>query len=391
MITKVPTKIKYYDLMEKLNHAVSAYKNCYFKDDEMKIYLSDGNVIETIFSKKHVAHLLGINFTNLNRAKILRGETSFELLEQLIEKSGCIYDKIERGEINFFDIFSKYIDDKIDAFYTILNFRIKNIAFAVNYLKERSYCTGEANNLGCEYYLALKNEEGNYVFWGFKPSANGYSYREYAPASILTANNKKKYDELLENLVKYQSITLVNNIAFGYNKKQFITADDKLLLLQELRIVSRKHTATIDVSGEYGYNLNKLSDNNDRQSNTLNILRSITLRIKEGKEISKETINYLDPDNAMDAQMIYLIEAYNLSIKYSKRENLGSQIDELNDTKKDLEELKDEVQRLRLKVLTKDSIIADNESTIENLEEQVKNLSEFYNDVSSLVLKNKGE
>ena len=106
MITKVPTKIKYYDLIEKLSAAVNAYKNCYFKDDEMKIYLSDGSVIDTIFSNKHVAHLLGINFTNLSRARILRGETSFELLEQLIEKSSSIYDKIERGEINFFDIFS---------------------------------------------------------------------------------------------------------------------------------------------------------------------------------------------------------------------------------------------------------------------------------------------
>ena len=251
MLTKMPSKFEYDDLIEKLSNCVKFYKNNDYKYSVLKCYLSNGTIITFDFKKQHIPHLLGINIASLKSRKILSNTAPFEMLEELIERSSYIYTKCKNGELNFFDIFSNYMEEKMDSFEQILRFNIKDICFVSEYDKKRAYTNGEPNNYGCNYYICFKNDEDNYAFLGLKKDE---FTSKYSPSSILAFKEESTCEKELTELIGNQNVTILNQIKNLNNYYDtYAGNEEKLLLVQNLVNLRSKYGFTIDLSKEYLY------------------------------------------------------------------------------------------------------------------------------------------
>jgi len=378
-----PTKYQYNQMIERLNAMVELYKQTDYKCNDIKVFLSNGKRLEFSFRKQYIPHLLGIDIGYLKNSKILNATTSFEMLKELIERSGYIYNKIEKGEIRFFDIFSDYIEEKIEAFPKILGFNLKDIHFACEHVKARAYINGEANNHGCQYYIALKNEDDQYVFLGLKKDDNE---RFYAPASIVACFSQEDNEKLLKTLIENQMITLVNCVMF-YNKgiTNRLKPQEKLLLIKELMELDAKYKSISSTSNEFLFYIDKLSECSSDLNIIENIIILLTIAINQGRRVNDRTTeNAKNVDNSIYSQ---LLESYNLSLKSSERKDITSEIDELRKLREELEEANKRIKDQEQQLFSKAKTIKDQEQTLEEQSEELERLRNFENESIQLVKK----
>lgn len=383
MYINKPTKYQFNEMIERLNKAVEFYKNTRYKFNEIKMFLSSGKKIEFSFRKDNIPHLLGINTFNLKNRGILEASKSFDMLEEVINRSNYIYEKIEKGEINFFEIFSEYIEEKIDSFETILKFDLRDIHFACEYVKLRACINGEADNYMCDYYIALKNENDQYVFLGLKKYEDS---KYYGPSSVLACFIKEKSETILKNLISNQMITLVNYVEFtnnGFNR--YLRVPDKLLLLKELLDLDEMYGSISNTTKDHLYSLNKNANIYDEKVNSENLINSLIYSISQGKPVGGKA---LDKAKQLDDDLYFrLIEAYNISLKCSTRTNISAEIEELSILKQQLIDANARIKEQENLLLTKSEIIRDNEEKLNLQEEELTRLREYERESIQLVKK----
>ena len=380
-------------IIERLDNAIKYYKKVHRYSTKYRLFLTDGNKLDFGFNDENIAHLLGINIPNLVNSKILDSQYSFDLLEELIDRYTKVYNDIKNGKIRYNDIFSEYIEEKLDAFESICYLNFNSIKFVVHFLPSRAYISGTKSVYGCEYYLAIDNGNGKLVFLGLKGAKNYNNNIIYAPSSILGYSDENDYKDMLQNLLSDQVICLTNamNIKidnqYGYDDlhKLYLKPDEKLSRLRIMNKYKDKYGCIIDVSSDFAHNLDKLNDFYAKDNFTTDVLNKLAECIRKGHSIDKETIE--KSKEFVDYNVIELLEDYNMSVKYSEKANISTEIEEISKLREELLKVKEEKDASDSRYKAKEILLAEKEKLIEIQEEELSHLRSLKNEV--LILANK--
>lgn len=252
---KVPSKIKYNDMIEQLDYMVKLYEKMYIGNNEYKVDLSNGKYISFAFMRRTIAHLLGVSVQELKEANLLKSTNTYDLLKELIERSIYIYNECDKGTINYENIFSVFINEKLSSFLNIMRFRFEDIDFACQYDPTKALQVGQPSSYHCDYYIALSNAS-DYDFLGLQYNDK---INRFVSASILTATEYKDGLELLKQIIQGQRIMAVTGLHISpasVNKRLLL--GDKAEKFSKLALLSRDNDSFLDVTGEAVY-LAKLS------------------------------------------------------------------------------------------------------------------------------------
>ena len=83
IIKDIKNKSEFENLVEKIKTCLDWYRKRNFDDKVYKLYLANGERINVIFPKQTIAHLLGIKTEYLKSTKLLKGKSSYEILEEI--------------------------------------------------------------------------------------------------------------------------------------------------------------------------------------------------------------------------------------------------------------------------------------------------------------------
>lgn len=331
----MPSKYQFGEMIIKLEELVDLYKNTDYRYNVNKLYLSDGNVLNFSFAKENIPHLLGINIVNLRTSKVLTATTPFEMLEELISRYNAIYDKMVRGELNYRDIFSPFIEDKIKSFEKALTFKLEDIFFTCNYSKERSYVNGMEYNFGCQYYVCLKGENDDLIFLGL----NKKEYeRCYSPSSLLGCFDKQKGSKMIEDMITNQQIMLVNCVEIvNLKKTNYLDNKIKLQLAKVLINLSNRYGSSLIITKDYIFALSKLITAYEKENKMKNFILDFISAISKGKKLKTDT--------TFDSDIKDLTRLYNDELQRRRQ----SDLEELRNLRKEVIALKRQLEKVKVK------------------------------------------
>lgn len=331
----MPDKYQFKEIIIKLKELVNLYKNTNYQYNANKLYLSDSNVLNFSFAKENIPHLLGINIVNLRTSKVLTATTPFEMLEELISRYSAIYDKMVRRELNYRDIFSPFIEDKIKSFEKALTFNLEDIFFVCNYSKERSYVNGMKYNFGCQYYVCLKGKNDELIFLGLKKDDFKHYY---FPSSLLGCYDKEKSSKMIEDMITNQQIMLVNCVEIANSKKSnYLDNKIKLQLSKALINLSNRYKSSFIITKDYIFALSKLITAYEKENKMKNFILNFISAISKGKKLKTDT--------TFDSDIKDLTRLYNDELQRRRQRDL----EELRNLRQEVMELKKQLEKVKVK------------------------------------------
>lgn len=207
MIKDIKNKSEFENLVEKIKTCLDWYRKRNFDDKVYKLYLANGERINVIFPKQTIAHLLGIKTEYLKSTKLLKGKSSYEILEEICADPYKICKLVSEGHLTYSSFISPYADDKVDNFMNNCGINdINSIEFICSYIKEYSFITGKQQLEG-DYYICYRKTDGLLIL-GLKKEG-----RYYQPMTnrIIDLNDKES-KEFLGQLLTNQHITALSTI-----------------------------------------------------------------------------------------------------------------------------------------------------------------------------------
>lgn len=379
----MPTKYQFEQIIMKLEQIIAFFKESQYRFNEYKLYLSNGKAIEFTFKPQNIPHLLGINIGNLKTSKILSSNKPFEMLEEIIDRYTAIYQKMLRGEINYTDIFSPYIKEKLSFFESIFKFNAYNILGVCQYVPSRAYVSGERNNYGCDYYVIFDDGENYPYFLGLKEIKDGYYY---APSSIISSFDAENSYTHFSSITFNQQVMLVNNVLrVNTNDKQYITNAEKLSRVQRLSNLAQDYNFHLIVDHDYIYNLKKMMASFENETKTSQFLSDLMLAMVQRKKVKA--------GKDLDVQCSQLAEFYNLqaSTNFGDMSDILSELkilrEELLQARETIESHEQTIASQQKTITHQTEIIKSQKQELDNKAKEIDSLSQFKEEAFQLVKK----
>lgn len=232
----------YDKIIESLSKCLNYYNRSYSKDNTYIIYLASGKVINYSIKENNLAHMLGIKIDNLISKSILKKDNYYNILLDFITNSYSIYKRIlsQEGYISYGDIFSDYVNEKLDIFYEQLkNPNPSDILFVCEYDTKRTYQVKEFDEYTSDYYIARKDTKGNIIILGLTKGKHG----DYVVQTSRVIKNDENKNKILREFLNNQVVTYVNTLKIenyqnGYNKTIHLGIDDKKEVIKNLIDIS---------------------------------------------------------------------------------------------------------------------------------------------------------
>lgn len=380
MINREMSQMQFSDLMQKLDKIIEEYERRNINQHIYTLFNSSGKTIKFKILKKNVAHLVGIESREKGLQTIANTTDMYEVMKKVVNNSFDIYTKGHNGAYNFNAAFSKYMEEKIDAFNSLFFLNIKNIKYVVCYDKTKSYgVIDDINNpFNCEYYIVLKTKDDSEAYLGLK-----YDEKErcYVASSLISGkDNARNLNYLLRN----QTITIPNEIVnydntTGYKIQNHLYYSDKNDLYNDLHELISIYNVTVDLSYEWNVYLNKLMNYDSAISPANKVAKKISTAIVKGDILTDEMLD--DANRILRQDSKILVRAYQ---SYTK-----SDIDESVKLKKELQLLKNKLLEAESLIAQKQKIIDEQNRQIEEQEKTNKVLSLLRTDVQAALDKTK--
>ena len=365
-------------ILLKIKECVIFYENNRMYNKYYEMYLGNGERVKYFVTPANLPHLLGLkNFDDIKTQLGLDEVDTTTALKLLYENEYSFYTKFIVPNNNTNNVFSKHIYKKLNNFKdnlvndadTILN----ETLFICHYKSDRSWLYTD-NNQKFDYIIVKKSENGQIRLLCLVENDGQY----YAMSNQSFENLDEAYETLSE-LLNSQEITLLNGIRI-FNKYSYSNYSRSLFLNQRpekiktMKEYKDKFNSIIDVSSDYLFTLEKLSNGINRSSEKENIIEKIVEYISKG--------NIIDPNISFDQSLSRVIEAWNNHITSnpnSSEQNLqtySEAISELNECKKIIEEITKENTELKKenKILENNNYELNNEveKCHKNAEEIIK-------------------
>lgn len=354
-------KEQYDNIIDRISDISKTYlsESNDYKYNNYLLYLANGDQIKYSFNDNNIPHLLGIDFSALISRNEIRKADSVDMLNQVLDNPykywTLLYNKIQPS-----DIFSEYIEDKIE------NFRLQQLVpypnqlyFVCKYDRAKAYGVKEIDGLNADYYIARKNEIGDIVLLGLVKKDD-----YYVPQTSRIIKNDENFIENMENFLCNQEITYATGLCFRCQKTHYsrnvnLNVLETIDTLQKIDELANSTNAIPNTISGHIYNLRILSKRQSDRYDTRKILASITDKIKNREliQLSEEELSILD------ASVLPIIDEYNDSLfntnvsdenvdKYSSlkssNENLKQELEEKEKTiikqKEELLKLKEQLQ-----------------------------------------------
>ncbi|MBE6161038.1 MAG: hypothetical protein E7158_02290 [Firmicutes bacterium] len=353
-MSNLKIRANYDCLIEKLKEMVEYYENSITRNNRIKMYLANGDVINYTVTNHNIAHLLGVNTQILISNKIVKSTDSYGALKELINDSYGTYNAIEKFN-GFGSVFSTYIDDKIDAFKKqIDNPNILKYEFVCKYDRSKNYTEKKVDGLTADYYLASKDENDNIILLGLVRQNEEYDNCIYIPQTTRVIKEEQLYGLLNGQEITYVSKSVINNPYNGYTGEFIVKNIDTYRLLEILYSYQNMTGAIPNTIKNHIYQMKYLSkfiSNNRIQSKELEIIFE-----KISYAISNNIIINLEEEELekLDISIIELVKEHNdihLSSSkvdlYSKGE-FSKVVEDKDKYRKELENIKEVLQHQRV-------------------------------------------
>lgn len=348
----IMTYDKYKDTMEKLKECVYSYDNLNFSNNVFTLMLANGDMIRIRILKNNISHLLGINCEAVKLAYNYKKDTSaYEVLQNLINE----YESSEKLHIDSnvtsnYDIFSKYIDAKLEIFLKNINMRSDDMVGVIKYDSEKTYQVEPLADK-TDYFIIRKNGNCYYVL-GIVQDINKSNL--YLPSTSRKYDTKEEFMAFMKKIAKKQEITYpyfftVQNVNQGYMNKFPLRLEHKSKMLTQIITLANQCDSVASVSKDYLYSLNKSTMDKTVTATRMSVLRLLSDSIQQENVLDRETITELCGDIELNDDIDNLISSYNDFI-CSKRTSDGqipisySKISSENvELKQQLEELREQI------------------------------------------------
>lgn len=371
------------ELLNKLQECIDLYKRTYINQKSFTLFLGNGKQIRYSITTNNIAHLLGVDLDYLRQTRKYRCTDNFELLQELCESNYQQLNMLTNGQIDQKQLFSPYIDKKIEGFKSNLNIDIKQAINDIEFV-----CCYESKN---SWDVTTKNQKYDYVIVKRLPNdkitllcivINGSKC--YAMSNQLF-NNLEEAKESLKDILTHQEITFANGFHV-YNTfsdrifKTVLTTNQKLEKLNTMKYYKKMFNCNIDITSDYEYSISLLKDNKTEKIENKGTIDEIIEAI-----INKKII---DRQNFQDSTLISIIDSWNDHICCNSNVITESAIT-YTDAIKNLEELKSIISGLEEKVTSLEEVKEDlenknklltseNESLKSDIKEQNDTMNKIY-------------
>lgn len=320
------------ELFDKINNIITRIEKSTFLDKSNTIFLGNGEKLSYHITKDCIPHLLGINIPYLRATNTFKNDKPFELLKEMISNPFKVNDLINKSIINSSQLFSEYLDIKIDNFYNNCELNIHEIELVCKYSKSRTY-TSLNNSQNFDYLIVRKNFDESISLLGIVKDDD-----YYVPMTNQYFPDFEGANETLERYLKDQEISNVTGIndwdAFGMTANNNLYLDEKIKKIENLKEYKKLFNCSIDLCNDFLYTINKLSQNKKDKFAENDIILKIVEAIKNGKIIDASSID--------DSSLIKIIYAHNDSL-YSKNDNNSSINKSYTDMIEKLKKLREEL------------------------------------------------
>ena len=143
-------------IIDKINDCLEQYNRMTFDTNQQILYLANGEMLNIMIPKNHIAHLLGVNIDYLRQSGLFKAATnSYDSLHYFLENSYQFSRLISSEKLDSNSIFSKNIQEKLDSFLSNIKIRTDDLIFVIKYDRERTYQVEETAEV-CDYYIVRK-------------------------------------------------------------------------------------------------------------------------------------------------------------------------------------------------------------------------------------------
>jgi len=239
-----------------------------------KMFLSNGEYLNFSIPKSSIPHLLGVNTNYLAATNIFNTNNSFELLKLLIENPYKISTLEQSGIINYDQLFSQFITEKVNSFRENIKINLPDIEFICKYEPRKTYkISAESKNY--DYLIVKKLDNERY---GILCLVRNQGY--FTPMSSQVFEDYETLIIKLKELIKYQEITLINGIEIfntndDYYSSHYLKLNDKAQKLHNLRNYKKDFDISIDVANDFEYSIKKIQQNIIRKDETTILIDKI--------------------------------------------------------------------------------------------------------------------
>lgn len=370
------------ELLKNLQECIDLYKKTYIDKKNFTIFLGNGEQIRYYITPNNVAHLLGINLDYLRQTKKYRCTDNFELLQELCESNYQQLNMLTNGQIDQNQLFSPYIEKKIEGFKSNLNIDVKQAINDIEFV-----CCYESKN---SWDVTTKNQKYDYIIVKRLPNdkitllcivINGPKC--YAMSNQLF-NNLEEAKESLKEILTHQEISFVNGIHV-YNTyseglfKTLLTTNQKLEKLNAMKYYKKIFNCNIDISSDYEYTIGLLKDNKSEKIENKDTIEEIVDSIIKRKLIDRQEFE--------ESILIDIIDSWNNHICSSSGIINKTITTTYTDAIKSLEEMKTIISNLETKVETLEQDKTNLQNEIEDLTVKNQSLNEELTEQTDIVNK----
>lgn len=342
--------------IEKLTNAVQRFERMNFNQNKYVFYLANGDIINFRIPNNSIAHLLGVNIDYLRLAgRFKPNMNTYDCLMDFLEDS-FQYSSLCNHEVkmSYDQMFSKYIDQKLECFETNLRIRTDEVLFIIKYDNEKTYQVEKMPDV-VDYYIVRKCKDNNYYVLGLVKS--DINDRIYTPATSRKYDDEESFNEFVSRIAKKQELTYmhllqVTNPINGYENKASLYVDNKITALSNVINYSKKFDATTGVASDFLFSINKSKTSYSNRVDDLNLIRFLSDSLKSGNVLDSGTISEIVANASINEEIKDLIDTCNNLICSHDSSNSGaianySEVcEENNKLKQELLEAKEKIKLL---------------------------------------------
>ena len=360
------------NLLNGMSAIIANLEKCYAYSKSTTIYLANGERIEFEITKSSLAHLLGVDTNYLASLNIFREKSSYELLKKMCEEAYKIHDLHVKKIINYDQLFSKNIIEKLSGFWKNININCEETELVCKYDASRSY---KSNEITEKFdYIIVKNINGKYYMLCLVKNSIGV----YLPMSNRCFES---YDELQEQLSIFlvnQEITFMNSSKLDENKPYYLDDKQKLEKAKNLEDYRKMYNCSIDLTGQYKYMLSGVLTHKNSATENYTLTGEILTSITGGKII--------DTTKIQDRNLLQIAQAYNDFICSRVISDMSDEVGEsYSSIKNEREELKTKLLECRDLITKKDIEISKLTSSNEQLTTRNNELEDTHQKIFSLI------
>lgn len=300
------TKLNIDELFEKIKECIEFYESTYIENKIFTLHLGNGEKVKYTITKWNIPHLLGINLDPIKNINKYKNKDSYELLKEICENPFQLNRALVSGIIKEEQIFSKFIDKKIENFKENFKSDAKVIIDETEFV-----CSYKSKN---SWEVTTKNQKYDYII--VKRYNNGKigllclvkNEMQYYAMSNQLFDSIEEANKSLSELITNQEITLVDGFDI-YNKYTdnnfhvYLSINQKLDKVDNLRFYKNKFDCYVDISEDYQYTIKKLKGNKNEKITNDSITSDIVEAITNHELIPRESYLY--------SSLISIIDAWN--------------------------------------------------------------------------------